>query len=72
MWGEPLALDPNRKRVSGGIYDSEKLIVKCQNCEEANLVTAESEFGATIWIPPECPACKKPWDNDTPWIIEEL
>lgn len=67
-----MSLDPNHKRLSGGIYDSEKLIVRCQHCGDGSLVIAESEFGATIWIPPDCPSCGKSWDNDTPWIIEEL
>lgn len=58
--------------ITGGRYLSEKLIVRCLRCGESNLVIAESEFGATIWLPRRCPDCGREWENTTPWEIEEL
>lgn len=58
--------------ITGGRYHSEKLIVRCLHCGESSLVVAESEFGATIWIPENCPECGKSWEGNSPWEIDSL
>ena len=68
------SLDRDRldRWITGGRYNSQKLIVRCLRCEAHSLVIAESEFGATIWLPEECPICNTPWHEDTSWENDVL
>ena len=45
-------------------YRSDSLRVTCSHCGVSASITAETEYGATWWLPEECPHCGEPWSED--------
>lgn len=57
--------------ATGGRYTSQPLRATCTHCGESAPVTAETEYGATVWLPEECPSRGEPWDEEAPWEVDE-
>lgn len=64
-------LDALDRWITSGRYEKELLRVTCPECREASAVTAETEYGATTWIPEECPSCGAEWGDDPAYEPDE-
>ncbi len=67
------SLDPNAldRYITGGRFRSETLVVACPDCEQTTVVTAETEYGMTEWLPAECGSCGRSFDGSEHYEDDE-
>lgn len=50
--------------ITSGRYRADVFNVVCSVCDLETTVTAETEFGATEWVPDECANCGEVFKGD--------